>query len=233
MSSRILLVEDEPGMLLALSDRLGNEGYQVDCEADGKSGLYRALAHAYDLIILDIMLPKQNGYEVCRGLRERGVKSAVLMLTARDSTADKVKGLSIGADDYLTKPFDSTELLARIGALLRRSPSSPDQFLDSFSFGNVTVKFRSAEVFRSGNHVRLSAGEFKLLKFLIQNRDSVITRDQLLNIVWGYNFIPNTRTVDVHVAKLRQKLEPDPQLPRFIMTVRGMGYRFQKEQPTS
>ncbi len=231
MSGRILLVEDEPGMLLALSDRLGNEGYQVDCESDGKSGLYRALAHVYDLIILDIMLPKKDGYEVCRGLREHGVKSAVLMLTARDSTADKVKGLRIGADDYLTKPFDSTELLARIGALLRRAPISPDQFLDSFSFGNVVVKFRSAEVFRSGEQVQLSAGEFKLLKFLIQNRDNVITRDQLLNIVWGYNFIPNTRTVDVHVAKLRQKLEPDPQLPRFIMTVRGMGYRFQKEEP--
>lgn len=226
MAGRVLVIEDEPGLVLALTDRLGSVGYDVDCATDGQEGLNRATANQYDVIILDVMLPKKDGFEVCRDLRQRGVTAAILMLTARDRTADKVVGLKLGADDYLTKPFESAELLARIEALLRRVPAG-SQTPDPYVFGDVEVSLRSAEVTRAGKPVKLSAREFKLLKYFIEHRGDVLSRDKLLDAVWGYNFIPSTRTVDVHVAWLRQKLEPDQREPRYIVTMHGLGYRFE------
>jgi len=227
MPGRVLVIEDEPGLVLALTDRLGSVGYDVDCATDGEEGLKRASETSYDVIILDIMLPKKDGFEVCRDLRRKGVTSAILMLTARDRTADKVVGLKLGADDYLTKPFESAELLARIEALLRRVPPAGSKTPDPYTFGDIEVKLRSAEVLRDGKRVKLSAREFKLLKHFIEHRGDVLSRNELLDAVWGYNFIPSTRTVDVHVAWLRQKLEPDQRDPRYIITVHGLGYRFE------
>lgn len=227
MPGRVLVIEDEPGLVLALTDRLGSVGYDVDCATNGEEGFERALENSYDVIILDIMLPRKDGFEVCRDLRQKGVNAPILMLTARDRTSDKVVGLKLGADDYLTKPFESAELLARIEALLRRVPPSASQTPDPYCFGNIEVKLRSAEVLRDGEPMKLSAREFKLLKHFIEHRGDVLSRDQLLDAVWGYNFIPSTRTVDVHVAWLRQKLEVDPREPRYIVTVHGLGYRFE------
>lgn len=227
MPTRVLVIEDEPGLVLALTDRLGSVGYDVDCATDGEAGLERALGSNYDVIILDIMLPRKDGFEVCRDLRKRGVTSAILMLTARDRTSDKVVGLKLGADDYLTKPFESAELLARIEALLRRVPPAGSQTPDPFVFGEVEVRSKSAEVLRAGKPVKLSAREFKLLRHFIEHPGVVLSRNELLDAVWGYNFIPSTRTVDVHVAWLRQKLEPDPREPRHIVTIHGLGYRFE------
>jgi len=226
MAGRVLVIEDEPGLVLALTDRLGSVGYDVDCATDGEAGLERALDNTYDIIILDIMLPRKDGFEVCRDLRKKGVTSAILMLTARDRTSDKVVGLKLGADDYLTKPFESAELLARIEALLRRVPAAR-QVPDPYRFGDIEVKIRSAIVSRGGKPIKLSAREFTLLKHFIEHRGDVLSRDELLDAVWGYNFIPSTRTVDVHVAWLRQKLEKDSRNPQFIVTVHGLGYRFE------
>lgn len=223
----ILLVEDEKGLILTLTDRLRSEGFDVQAAADGEKGLAMAMTGAYDLVVLDVMLPKKNGYDVCRDLRQKGINTPVLMLTAKGETIDKVLGLKLGADDYLTKPFEVMELLARIEALLRRSggqnqTSGPD----TFRFGEVAIDFRRAEVRLNDAPVELSAMEFKLLQFLIENRDAVHSRDQLLDAVWGYDAMPTTRTVDVHIAWLRQKLETNPKYPQYIHTVHGMGYKF-------
>lgn len=223
---RILLVEDEQGLILTLTDRLTSEGFEVDTAADGKVGFEKASTHRYDLIILDVMLPKKNGYDVCRDLRQKGIATPILMLTAKGETIDKVLGLKLGADDYLTKPFEVIELLARIEALLRRSPSNGRSGERSFRFGEVTIDFKRAEVRREDQPVELSAMEFKLLQHLIENRGVVHSRDQLLDAVWGYDSMPSTRTVDVHIAWLRQKLESNPKHPHFIQTVHGMGYKF-------
>ncbi|HNU09282.1 MAG TPA: response regulator transcription factor, partial [Pyrinomonadaceae bacterium] len=207
---KILLIEDEEGLILTLTDRLESEGFSVTSAIDGEAGLALALAKNFNLIILDVMLPRKNGYDVCRDLRQRNVQTPILMLTAKGETIDKVLGLKLGADDYLTKPFEVMELLARIEALLRRAPNT-DQFSDaSFEFGDVSIDFRRAEISRSGERVDLSAMEFKLLQFLIENRGAVHSRDHLLDEVWGYDAMPSTRTVDVHVAWLRQKLEENP-----------------------
>ena len=222
---RILLVEDEPGLVMTLTDRLANEGYAVESRMDGESGLTAALEGAYDLVILDLMLPKKSGIEVCRRMRSHGNDVPVLMLTARGQIVDKVLGFQSGADDYLTKPFEMLELHARVQALLRRS-RKPASEVGSFRFGDVVVDFRSAEVTRNGLPVGLSAREFQLLRYLIERRQELITRDQLLSEVWGYEALPSTRTVDVHMAWLRQKLEPNPKHPRYIVTIRGLGYRF-------
>ena len=227
MAKRILLVEDEPGLQLTLSDRLRSEGYEVETAGDGETGYERAKEEKFDLIILDVMLPDKSGFDVCRDLRAGGVTRPILMLTARDQVADKVVGLKLGADDYLTKPFENLELLARVEALLRRSASSATSHnADSYEFGNVAVDFRKAEVVRDGTAVELSAREFQLLRYFIENRDSVLSRDELLNNVWGYDAMPSTRTVDVHVAWLRQKVEANPKHPEHIRTVHGMGYKF-------
>ncbi len=227
MAKRILLVEDEPGLQLTLADRLRSEGYEVEVAGDGDTGYERATEETFDLIVLDVMLPGKNGFDVCRDLRRDGVTQPILMLTARDQVADKVVGLKLGADDYLTKPFESLELLARIEALLRRSATSATTHsTDSYEFGDVTVDFRKAEVVRAGTPVQLSAREFQLLRYFIENRDSVLSRDELLNNVWGYAAMPSTRTVDVHVAWLRRKIEANPKHPEHIRTVHGMGYKF-------
>jgi len=224
---RVLLVEDEQGLVLTLTDRFRSEGFEVDIATDGKIGFEKAVTGSHDLIILDVMLPKKNGYDVCRDLRQKGITTPVLMLTAKGETIDKVLGLKLGADDYLTKPFEVIELLARIEALLRRSPSSMNgHSADSFRFGAVTIDFKRAEVLRDDEPIDLSAMEFKLLQHLIENRGVVHSRDQLLDAVWGYDAMPSTRTVDVHIAWLRQKLETNPKHPHFIQTVHGMGYKF-------
>ncbi len=222
---KILLVEDEPGLILTLGDRLKSEGYQLQVASNGEEGFAAALEGGHDLIILDVMLPKKNGFDVCRDLRQKNISTPVLMLTAKGETIDKVLGLKLGADDYLTKPFEVIELLARIEALLRRAPVAGSS-LESFRFGDVTIDFKRAETVKNDRPVELSAMEFKLLQFLVENRGTVHSRDQLLDNVWGYDAMPSTRTVDVHIAWLRQKLENNPKHPQHIQTVHGMGYKF-------
>ena len=226
MSKRILLVEDEPGLVLTLTDRLTSEGYQTESARDGDTGLERASNEAFDAVILDVMLPRKNGFDVCRDLRQRGFNTPILMLTARGQLVDKVVGLKLGADDYLTKPFEMIELLARVEALLRRAPVMPSPQSGIYQFGSVKVDFRRAEVERDGEKIELSAKEFQLLRYFVEHREATLSRDELLNEVWGYDAMPTTRTVDVHVAWLRQKLELNPRRPRFILTVHGMGYKF-------
>jgi len=224
---KILLVEDEPGLILTLTDRLTSEGFNVVSAADGKLGYEIAAGECFDLIILDVMLPEKNGYDVCRDLRQKGIFTPILMLTARGETIDKVLGLKLGADDYLTKPFEVIELMARVEAMLRRSPIQNNAGSKSgFRFGEVVIDVRRAEVKRAGETVDLSAMEFKLLHFLIENPGTVHSRDELLDAVWGYDAMPTTRTVDVHIAWLRQKLEENPRHPIYIQTVHGLGYKF-------
>ena len=224
--ARILLVDDEAGLRKTLSDRLRAEGYAVETAADGRAGAAMARSGEFDLIILDLNLPLKDGIEVCRELRAEGVEAGVLMLTARDATSDKVIGLKSGADDYMTKPFERTELLARIEALLRRGRASHPE-LSEYVFGDVIVRPVSGIVLRGGRPVRLSAQELKLLVYLVRHPGVLFSRDQLLDAVWDYQSTPETRTVDVHVSWLRQKLEPDPHSPRYIVTVFGIGYRFE------
>jgi DNA-binding response OmpR family regulator len=224
--TRILLVEDEPSLVLTLTDRLVSEGYRVETAGDGNSALARAEETPFDLVLLDVMLPGKNGFDVCRDLRQRGVSTPVLMLTARAQVVDRVVGLKLGADDYLTKPFEMIELLARIEALLRRSRGPAATVTGTYAFGSVTVDFRRAEVTRDGVPLSLSALELKLLRYLIENRGLVVSRDELLDQVWGYDASAHTRTVDVHVASLRQKVEPQPGRPQFIVTVHRLGYKF-------
>jgi two-component system alkaline phosphatase synthesis response regulator PhoP len=224
---KVLLVEDEEGLILTLTDRLEAEGFTVKSAADGESGLAMALAEKFDLIILDVMLPRKNGYDVCRDLRQKSINTPILMLTAKGETIDKVLGLKLGADDYLTKPFEVIELLARVEALLRRAPqTAANDSKAVFNFGDVEIDFKRAEVAKNRQTVELSAMEFKLLQFLIENRGAVHSRNQLLDEVWGYDAMPSTRTVDVHIAWLRQKLEDNPKYPQFIQTVHGLGYKF-------
>jgi two-component system alkaline phosphatase synthesis response regulator PhoP len=226
MNEKILLVEDEPGLRITLSDRLHSEGYQVETAADGEEGLERAAGGSFDLIVLDIMLPRKSGLDVCRDLRQRGFTTPILMLTARGQTVDKVIGLKLGADDYLTKPFEMPELLARIEALLRRARQAPAQPGSTHRFGSIQIDLRGTEVLRDGKQVPLSAKEFQLLRYFIEHPGETLTREKLLSDVWGYGETMSTRTVDVHVAWLRQKLENDPKQPQLIVTVHGLGYKF-------
>jgi two-component system, OmpR family, alkaline phosphatase synthesis response regulator PhoP len=226
MDEKILLIEDEPGLRLTLTDRLLKEGYRIEACADGIAGFDQAAGGDFDLIVLDLMLPKKSGFDVCRDLRQMGSTTPILMLTARDQTVDKVVGLKIGADDYVTKPFEMVELLARIEALLRRASKSFADVPALFQFGSVRVDLRKTEVRRDGKVVPLSAKEFQLLRCFIENRGTTLSRERLLQEVWGYTATPLTRTVDVHIAWLRQKLEDDPKQPRWIVTIHGLGYRF-------
>ena len=226
LNPRVLLVEDEAGLRLTLSDRLSSEGYSVETASDGEAGLARATGGGYDLIVLDVMLPRMNGFDLCREVRQRGVTTPILMLTARGQVVDKVVGLKLGADDYLTKPFETIELMARLEALLRRAPSAAQPGGDGYRFGDVEVDFRKMEVTRAGAAVDLSALEFKLLRHLIAHRGATLSRDALLADVWGYDEMPLTRTVDVHVAGLRQRIETNPRAPEYILTVHGLGYKF-------
>jgi len=224
--NRILLVEDEPGLVLTLSDRLKVEGYYVDAAGDGDDALAKASEESFDLVILDVMLPGKNGFDVCKELRQNGVEVPVLFLTARGEVTDKVVGLKLGGDDYLTKPFDMLELTARVDALLRRAPTRNNNSPERFRFGDIEVDFRRAEVTRNGDAVDLSALEFKLLRYFIEHRGATLSRDELLNRVWGYDAMPYSRTVDVHVSGLRQKIEENPSRPQYVVTVHRLGYKF-------
>jgi two-component system alkaline phosphatase synthesis response regulator PhoP len=230
MNSRVLLVEDEEALRLFVGDSLRNEGYDVEYACDGHEGLEKATHLPVDLIILDIMLPRKDGFEVCQAIRAAGRSTPILMLTARSQIEDTVKGLKIGADDYVSKPFNMGELMARVGALLRRAPANdPEQLV--FEFGPIRVDLRGTEVTRNGKVVNLSAREFQLLRFLIEHRGETLSRDVLLRDVWGYDAKIYTRTVDMRIANLRQQLEDDPKQPKFILTVQGLGYKFRPEAP--
>jgi two-component system alkaline phosphatase synthesis response regulator PhoP len=224
MDEKILVIEDDKVIRMALDDRLKSEGYTVDFAVDGEEGLRKATQGTCDLILLDIMLPRKNGFDVCRDIRMAGVVVPILMLTARGQIIDKVLGLKIGADDYLTKPFDASELVARIDALIRRSkaPAAPG----IQKFGSVHVDLRGTTVSRDGKPVPLSAREFQLLRYLVEHPNTTLSREVLLKEVWSYSADAFTRTVDVHVASLRQKLEEDPKHPSLIVTVAGLGYKF-------
>ena len=226
MSFRILLVEDEPGLVLTISDLLASDGHEVESATDGRKGLERALGEEFDLVILDVMLPGKNGFDVCRELRQRGRDVAVLMLTAKSQVADRVVGLKLGADDYLAKPFDPGELLARVEALLRRVKKENRVQVKRYRFGAVEVDFDAGVVTREGEPVTLAAKEMQLLRYLIDNRGKVLRREEILAEVWEYQAGVSSRTIDVHVAWLRQKLEESPGAPKHIHTVRGTGYRF-------
>jgi two-component system alkaline phosphatase synthesis response regulator PhoP len=226
MSSRILLIEDEPGLVLTLTDLLEAEGYTVETASDGPAGLAKATGAPFDVVLLDVMLPGKNGFDVCREIRSAGCDVAVLMLTAKTQVIDRVVGLKLGADDYLTKPFDPSELLARVEALLRRVRKENLSPVAHYRFGNVEVDFDKAEALKGGSPVSLAAKELHLLRYMIDHRGKVLSRDELLQEVWEYQPDVSTRTVDVHIAWLRQKLEANPQLPKHILTVRGSGYRF-------
>ena len=224
MNARLLIVEDEAALITTLRDRLRKEGYDVSVARDGNAGLEAALRNGFDLVILDVMLPGQSGLSVCQKLRSSGSKVPILMLTARRQTVDKVAGLRTGADDYLTKPFQMAELLARVDALMRRSAHALPK--DQYRFDDFMVDFRKPELRRDGRVIPMSAKEFQLLRYFIEHPDATISRDELLREVWGYEVVPSSRTVDVHVAGLRQKLEKDPRNPELISTVVGLGYRF-------
>lgn len=227
MNQRILIVEDEPGLLLTLTDRLTAEGYRIETADNGPDGFKQASERSYDLIILDVMLPGKSGFDVCRDLRSAGFYQPVLMLTAKGEVTDKVVGLKLGADDYLTKPFEMIELLARIEALFRRShPQSMVKEVDVYHFGDIQINFPCAEVFSNGTPLDLSAQEFRLLQYFVRHRGVTLSRQRLLDEVWGYESMPSTRTVDVHVAWLRQKIETNPRHPQYIITVHKLGYKF-------
>ena len=219
----ILIVEDDEGIAMGLEDDLRLDGYDVAVARDGEDGVRRARERAFDLIVLDIMLPRKDGYQVCRELRHAGVGTPIIMLTARTQDAEKVLGLEIGADDYVTKPFNPMELRARIKAVLRRASS---QLPQSYTFGDIQVDFRRCEVRRAGQAVDISSLEFKLLTAFIEQRGRLLSRDQLLDAAWGSDVHVTDRAVDNHVVGLRRKIEADPAEPRFITSVRGMGYRF-------
>jgi len=211
---------------MTLTDRLTAEGYHVESASDAATALERALGEGFDVMLMDVMLPGGSGFDICKTIRQRGVQTPILMLTARGQIIDRVVGLKLGADDYLVKPFEMAELLARIEALLRRSTAGPTSGTDAFRFGDVSVDFRRAEVTKDGRALELSAREFKLLRYFLEHRGAALSRDELLNEVWGYNAMPSTRTVDVHIAWLRQKIEDNPRHPQYILTVHGLGYKF-------
>ena len=223
--TKILIVEDEPAMVSGLRDNFEFEGYEVITAGDGVEGLGRALSDSPDLVVLDVMMPRMSGLDVCKQLKVKKPALPIIMLTARGQEVDKVVGLELGADDYVTKPFSIRELLARVKAVLRRAQGAPkDQEL--YSFGDVEVNVRSCRVIRGGRPLEFSAKEFELLKYFLSHPGETVTRDRLLEDVWGYERFPTTRTVDAHIVRLRQKLEPKPEEPRFILTVHGIGYKF-------
>jgi two-component system, OmpR family, alkaline phosphatase synthesis response regulator PhoP len=226
MNENILLVEDEEALRMTLSDRLSSEGYTVDFAADGEEGFDKATRLPFDLIILDVMLPRRNGFDVCRDIRRAGLATPILLLTARSQVSDKVVGLKLGADDYVTKPFDTQELMARVEALLRRAPSRAGQGIHHF--GDLTIDIRGTQVTRAGEAIYLSAREFQLLRYFVEHAGTTLSRDEILREVWAYDEGTFTRTVDVHVASLRQKLEKDPKKPEMILTVPGIGYKFER-----
>jgi DNA-binding response OmpR family regulator len=222
---KVLIVEDDPAMATALKDGFTYEGYDVELAQDGEAGLKAARTVAPDIVVLDVMLPKMSGLDVCKRLRSEGSALPIIMLTARGQEIDKVLGLKLGADDYLTKPFGFMELIARVEALLRRT-SAGARNAEVYGFGDVVVDFKRAELKKRGQPVETTARELRLLEYFIAHRGEVVPRERLLDQVWEYDATPLTRTVDMHVAKLRRKIENDPADPRFIVTVHRMGYKF-------
>jgi DNA-binding response OmpR family regulator len=223
--AKILIVEDEPNMVAGLRDNFEFEGYQVLTAPDGVAGLERALSESPDLVILDVMMPRMSGLDVCKQLKAKKPSMPIIMLTARGQEVDKVVGLELGADDYVTKPFSIRELLARVKAVLRRAGTLPKQG-EKFAFGEVEVNLRNCQVSRKGKALEFSSKEFELLKYFLNHPGETLSRDRLLEDVWGYDRFPTTRTVDAHIVRLRQKVEPKPEDPRFILTVHGTGYKF-------
>ena len=226
MNGKVLIVEDDQAMAVALRDGFEYEGYGVQVARDGAAGLKMADEPELDLIILDVMLPKMSGFDVCKQLRSAGNETPIIMLTARGQEIDKVVGLKIGADDYVTKPFSFMELMARVEALMRRSHRKPETSTDEFNFGDIAINFKRFEVTKAGQPIEISPREFNILKYFIEHRGEVITRDQSLDSVWGYGSFPLTRTVDMHIAKLRQKIEDAPHDPKYVITVHRVGYKF-------
>jgi DNA-binding response OmpR family regulator len=222
---KVLIVEDDQAMAVALRDGFTYEGYAVHVARDGAAGLRMAEERSHDLVILDVMLPRMSGLDVCRQLRTAGNETPIIMLTARGQEIDKVLGLKTGADDYVTKPFSFLELMARVEAVLRRTSKSPEA-VEQVSFGDVEMNFKTFEASKAGRAIELSPREFKMMKYFVEHRGEVVTRDQLLDHVWGYEGLPLTRTVDMHIAKLRQKIEDTPSDPRHVITVHRVGYKF-------
>ncbi|MFC1569587.1 response regulator transcription factor [bacterium] len=223
---RILIIEDEPDMAEGLKDNFEFEGHDVIIANDGESGLAMALSHTPDLILLDIMLPKKSGLDVCRELRMRKSKIPIIMLTAKGQEIDKVLGLELGADDYITKPFSVRELLARVKAVLRRYQDKDEESSESVTMGRLTLNFRYYEATDSDGPIEMTHREFELLKYFYEHAGKTISRDELLNQVWGYESYPTSRTVDNHILNLRKKLEVDPTHPRHLLTVHGVGYKY-------
>jgi two-component system alkaline phosphatase synthesis response regulator PhoP len=221
---RILIIDDEPEIVRGIADNLTFEGYQTLAATNGESGLALACQEAPDLILLDIMMPRLSGWDVCRELRRRGIDVPVIMLTARAEEADRVRGLELGADDYIAKPFSVRELMARVQAVLRRP--GPRRKAAALAFGHVRIQVQARQVFVAGREIPMTRKEFDLLVYLVEHRGEIITRERLLDHVWGYERFPTTRTVDTHILRLRRKFEADPDRPAFILTVHGQGYRF-------
>jgi DNA-binding response OmpR family regulator len=226
MTARILLVEDEPSIALALEDDLRREGYDVTCTADGESAVQLAVTGGFDVMLLDVMLPKKDGFDVCRDVRRAGIRTPILLLTARAHEAEKVLGFETGADDYVTKPYSARELRARVKALIRRSRTSDERAGDVFRFGDAELDFARCELRRAGRVVDLSALEYKLLVAFVKASGRVLSRTQLLDDVWGRDTHVTDRVVDNQVTNLRRKIEPDPARPRYLIALRGLGYRF-------
>ncbi|MEJ2594440.1 MAG: response regulator transcription factor [bacterium] len=223
---KILIVEDEAAMLSGLKDNLEIEGYAVDTAEEGKTGLDKILNNTYDLVLLDVMLPHISGFDICRAVRKEGISTPIILLTAKGEEIDKVLGLELGADDYLTKPFSLRELFARIKAVLRRAlPPEENSDAERVTIGKLTFNFPNYEAFQDGEAVKLTHKEFDFMHYLWQNRNKVVSRDDLLDNVWGADYIPSSRTVDNFILKLRQKIEPDPNNPKIILTVHGVGYK--------
>ncbi|WP_321471213.1 response regulator transcription factor [uncultured Paludibaculum sp.] len=225
MNHRVLFVEDEPAFAVGMIDRLESEGYEVEWAQTGPAGFELALARHFDLIVLDVMLPGKNGFDICRDLRRVGRNAPVLMLTARGEVVDRVVGLKLGADDYVQKNCEPVELMARIEALLRRAGGAPGITAELAEIGDLRIDLRRHEITRAGQPLSLSPVEFRLLEYLIERRGTVITREELLENVWNLSGDTLSRTVDVHVAGLRKKIEDDPRYPRLVLTIKGAGYK--------
>jgi DNA-binding response OmpR family regulator len=224
---KILIVEDELNMVNGLKDNLEFEGYEADIAMEGNTGLQKILQNKYDLILLDVMLPELSGFDICKAARSKGVNTPIILLTARGEEIDKVLGLELGADDYITKPFSLRELLARIKAILRRPPAGREESAESefISIGKIKVNFKNYQALEGSDEIKMSHKEFEVLNYLYNNAGRIIHRDDLITRVWSIDYDINTRTVDNFILKLRQKIEPDPNNPRIILTVHGVGYK--------
>ncbi|MGY4689243.1 response regulator transcription factor [Salibacterium sp. K-3] len=233
MSQKLLVVDDEESIITLISYNLSQSGYEVDTAMDGQTAMNKIKNTPYDLIVLDLMLPEMDGLEVCRQIRQEKIKVPILMLTAKDEEFDKVLGLELGADDYMTKPFSPRELVARVKAILRRielvpAEGTPEHDDSKMEIGHLTIYPDNYEVYVNENQLELTPKEFELLLYLSNNKGRVMTRDQLLNAVWHYEFVGDTRIVDVHISHLREKIEPNTKKPIYIKTVRGLGYKFEE-----